>query len=166
MATYILNNQNAGTPQNIGTTLGAATGTILGATAVTGATTLRRIWIMEWEIGASSVPNATDCPILWDISQQTAAGTITSITPIPNDQGGGDAAALGTYTANGTVAGTVTASTSAWFMGLNQRASYRVQMRDEYNSIIVAATNAKGWVFRAASPNYASTVGIRALVKE
>lgn len=166
MATYNLNNQNAGTPQNIGSTLGAATGTILSATAATGATTLRRIWIMEWEIGATAVPNSTDCPILWDISEQTAAGTSTSITPRANDVGGGDAAALGTYAANYTAAGTVTASSSAWFMGLNQRASYRIQMRDEYNSLIVPAVNVKGFAMRAASPNFASTVGWRAVVKE
>lgn len=166
MASYTLNNQNAGTPQNVSTTLGAATGTILTATAVTGATTLRRIWILEWEIGATGVPNATDCPILWDISEQTAAGTITTITPRANDVGGGDAAALGTYAANGTVAGTVTASSSGWFLGLNQRASYRIQMRDEWSSLIVPAVTAKGWAMRAASPNYASTVGWRCLVRE
>lgn len=166
MAGYILSNQNGGTPQNIGTTVGAATGTILSATAATGATTLRRIWIMEWEIGATNVPNATDCPINWDISEQTAAGTATSVTPRANDVGGGDAAALGTYAANYTAAGTVTASSSGWFMGLNQRASYRVQMRDEFHALIVPAVNVKGYAFRAFSPNYASTVGWRALVKE
>lgn len=167
MAAYTINNQNGGTaPQNIGTTLGAATGTILAVTAATGATTLRRIWIMEWELGATSVPNSTDCPILWDISETTALGTTGTLTARLNDVGGGDAAALGTYNANGTAAGTVTANSSAWFMGLNQRASYRIQMRDEWSSLIVPAVNVKGFAFRAASPNYASTVGWRALVRE
>lgn len=166
MASYTLNNQNAGTPQNISTTVGAATGTILSAAAATGATTLRRVWIMEWEIGATAVPNSTDCPIMWDISEQTAAGTSTAITPRSNDVGGGDAAALGTYAANYTAAGTVTASSSAWFLGLNQRASYRIQMRDEFSSLIVPAVNTKGFAFRAFSPNYAATVGWRALVRE
>lgn len=166
MAAYTINNQNAGTVQNISTTLGAATGTILSAAAATGATTLRRVWVMEWEIGATGVPNSTDCPIIWDISEQTAAGTSTALTPRVNDVGGGDAAALAVYAANYTAAGTVTASSSAWFMGLNQRASYRVQMRDEWSSLIVPAVNLKGFAFRAASPNYASTVGWRALVRE
>jgi hypothetical protein len=166
MPAYTLNNQNAGTPQNIGTTVGAATGTILSAAAATGATTLRRIWLMEWEIGATGVPNSTDCPINWDISEQTAAGTATSITPRANDVGGGDAAALGTYAANYTAAGTVTASSSAWFIGLNQRASYRIQMRDEWSALIVPAVNLKGFAMRAFSPNYASTVAWRALVRE
>jgi hypothetical protein len=166
MASYTLNNQNAGTPQNISTTVGAATGTILSATALTGATTLRRIWIMEWEIGATAVPNSTDCPIMWDMSEMTATGTGTTVTPRANDVGGGDAAALGTYLANYTVAGTVTASSSAWFLGLNQRASYRIQMRDEWSSLIVPAVTAKGFAMRAFSPNYASTVGWRCLVRE
>jgi hypothetical protein len=121
---------------------------------------------MEWEIGATDVPNATDCPILWDISEQTAAGTGTALTPRNNDVGGGDAAALLTYAANFTAEPTVTASSSAWFLGLNQRASYRVQMRDEYHALVVPAVNLKGFALRAKSPNYASTVGWRGLIKE
>lgn len=162
MATFTINNQNAGTPQAIGSSYK----TILLATAATGATTLRRGWIMEWEIGADAVPNATDCPINWDISEQTAAGTITALTPRPNDIGGGDAAALLVYGANATAEGTVTASSSAWYLPLNQRASYRIQMRDERNSIIVPAVNLKGPAMRAKSPNYTGTVGWRALVQE
>lgn len=162
MAAYTINNQNAGTPQN----LSSSYKSILVVTAATGATTLRRGWLMEWEIGATDVPNATDCPIVWDISEQTAAGTATSLTPRVNDIGGGDAAALLTYATNATIEGTVTASSSAWVLGLNQRASYRVQMRDEYHSLIVPAVNVKGFAMRAKSPNYASTVGWRALIKE
>jgi hypothetical protein len=143
MPAYTLNNQNAGTPQNIGTTVGAATGTILSAAAATGATTLRRIWLMEWEIGATGVPNSTDCPINVGHLRADGGGTSTAITPRANDVGGGDAAALGTYAANYTAAGTVTASSSAWFIGLNQRASYRIQMRDEWSALIVPAVNAE-----------------------
>lgn len=162
MATYTFSNQNAGTAQNLSTSYK----TILLATAATGATTLRRGWIMEWEIGAADVPNATDCPILWDMSEQTAAGTITSLTPRLNDLGGGDAAALLVYGANATAEGTVTASSQGWGLPLNQRASYRIQMRDERNAMIVPAVNLKGWAMRAKSPNYASTVSWRALIQE
>src|SRR5690242_4439044 len=98
MALYELNNQNAGTPQALTSTYK----TQLIATAATGATTLRRIWLMEWEFGPDAVPNATDCSIVYDLSEQTAAGTATSITPRSRDVGGGDAAALGTYAANAT----------------------------------------------------------------
>lgn len=162
MSAYTITNVNAGTPQ----ALSATAKTILAVTAATGATTLRRGWIMEWEIGASDVPNATDCPIVWDISEQTAAGTSTALTPRFNDLGGGDAAALLVYSSNFTAEGTVTATSAAWILPLNQRASYRVQMRDEYHSLIVPAVNLKGFAMRAKSPNYASTVAWRALVKE
>lgn len=162
MSAFTLNNQNAGSPQNLSTSFKS----VLIAKAATGATLLRRIWIMEWEIGATDVPNGTDCPIMWDISEQTADGTATAITPRANDVGALDAAALGTYATNATAEGTVTASTSAWFMGLNQRASYRVQMRDEFHSLIVPAVNLKGFALRAKSTTYTSTVGWRALVKE
>lgn len=162
MASYTFSNQNAGTPQNLSTTYK----TVVGINAATGATTLRRGWIMEWEIGPDAVPNATDCPISWSIDVMTAAGTASALTPQVNDIGGGDAAALLTYNANYTIEPTVTASSNLWYMGLNQRASYRIQMRDEFSSIIVPAVNLKGPVIRAKSPNYASTVGVRGLIRE
>lgn len=162
MAAYAISNQNGGTPQNLSTSYK----TILAANAATGSTTLRRGWIMEWEIGADNVPNSTDCPISWSIDVMTAAGTSTTITPNPNDIGGGDAAALLTYTANFTAEPTVTANSNLWYIGLNQRASYRIQMRDEWSAIIVPAVNLKGPVMRAKSLDYASTVGWRALVRE
>jgi hypothetical protein len=162
MASYVANNLNAGSQQNLGTGFKS----LLGIAAATGATTLRRGWIMEWEIGANDVPNATDCQINWDISTQTAAGTGSSLTPLVNDIGGGDAAALLTYLANYTIEPTVTASSSLWYMGLNQRASYRIQMRDDVSAIIIPAVNAKGVAMRAKSTNYQSIAGWRALVKE
>lgn len=162
MAQYGFNNQNGGTPQN----LSSSYKTVLSVNAATGATTLRRGWIYEFEIGADNVPNATDCPINFDISAQTAAGTATTLTPQPNDQGGGDAPALLTYLGNYTAEPTVTASSSIFYAGLNQRASQRWIARDQASCIIVAAVNLKGWAMRAKSPNYASTVGWQAYIQE
>jgi|SRR5581483_3675150 len=162
MAQYAFNNQIGGTPQNLSSSFKS----IWIVTAATGATTLRRGWIYEFEIGASDVPNATDCPINWDISSQTAVGTATSITPLAIDQGGGDAAALLTYTANATAEGTITANSSVFYLGLNQRASQRWIARDQQSCLIVAAVNAKGWAARAKSPNYASTVTWQAYIQE
>lgn len=162
MALYAFNNQNAGTPQN----LSSSYKTILLVTAATGATTLRRGWIYEFEMGASDVPNSTDCPVNWDCSVQTAAGTITALTPNPIDVGGGDAAALLTYGANATAEGTITANSSLFFLPLNQRASQRWIARDEKSALIVPAVNLKGIAMRAKSPNYASTVGWNAYISE
>ena len=163
MASYTINNQNFGTPQALST----AYKSLLIATAVTGATTLRRIWFTECEWGATDVPNATDCPIMFDISSQTAAGTATSITAATaTDQGGGDAASLGTYSANATAEGTITAASSVFFKSINQRASDKQWWRDKATCPIVAAVNAKGFALRAKSPNYASTMGAQASVEE
>jgi len=117
MASYTVSNQNAGTPQNLST----AFKTIIGINAATGATTLRRGWLLEWEIGPDAVPNATDCPVVWSIDVMTAAGTGTAVTPQVNDIGGADAAALLSYTANYTAEPTVTASSNLWYMGLTDR---------------------------------------------
>lgn len=162
MAQYAASNLIGGTQQN----LSSSFKTICLVTAATGATTLRRGWIYEFEIGADNVPNATDCPINWDVSAQTAAGTISAVTPLPIDQGGGDAAALLTYGANATAEGTITANSSVFYLGLNQRASQRWIARDKASCIIVAAVNLKGWAMRAKSPNYASTVGWQFYIEE
>lgn len=161
MAQYGLNNTNAGTQQN----LSSSFKTINVVTAATGATTLRRGWIYEFEVGADNVPNATDCPIIWDISQQTAAGTATANVPLANDQAA-DAAALLVYATNATAEGTITAASSVFYLGLNQRASQRWIAKDKASCIIVAAVNLKGWAMRAKSPNYASTVGWQAFIEE
>jgi hypothetical protein len=71
MPQYAFSNVLGGTQQN----LSSAYKTIVAIFAATGATTLRRGWVFEFEIGADNVPNATDTPINWDISVQTADGT-------------------------------------------------------------------------------------------
>ena len=162
MASFTINNQNAGTPQNLSSTYK----TILAVTAATGATTLRRVWITEVEWGATDVPNASDCPILFDISTQTGAGTSTSLTPLVTDQGGGDAAALAVYSSNFTAEGTITANSSVFFKSINQRASDKQWWRDKATCPIVAAVNLKGFAMRMKSPTYASTVGVQASVEE
>lgn len=162
MALYAFNNQLGGTPQNLSSSFKS----ILIAVAATGAATLRRGWIYEFEVGADNVPNSTDCAISWDVSVQTAAGTATSITPQPVDVGGGDAAAQLTYTANATVEGTITSNSSLFYLGLNQRASQRWIARDEKSALIIPAVNAKGLALRAKSTNYASTVGWQAYISE
>ena len=163
MAQYAVSNQLVGTPQALTTTYKSQ----LSVTAATGATTLRRGWIYEFEIGAGSVPNATDCPIQYDVAVCTTLGTGSAVTPNPLDIGGGDAAALLVYTANFTVEPTVAALTSSLFwIALNQRASQRWVARDQSSSIIVPAVNLKGPIFRALSPNYTGTVTVQAYVQE
>lgn len=162
MASFTINNQNAGSLQNLTTTYK----TILSINAATGATTLRRVWIPEVEWGAFNVPNATDCMITFDISTQTAAGTASTLTPQVTDQGGADAAALASYFANYTAEPTVTANSSVFNKSINQRASDKQWWRDFATCPIVAAVNLKGFAMRALSTNYASTFGLQASIAE
>ena len=163
MASFSINNLNAGSLQSITTTPGK---TLLAWWAATGATTLRRIWLTELEWGAHDVPNTTDCPLIVNIQRFTADGTGTALTPRLTDDGGGDAAALGTYKANYSAEPTFTAAFNVFFKPINQRASDKQWWRDKATCPISAAVNLQGWGVRAYSPNYASTVGAQALVEE
>ncbi len=53
MASYTINNQNAGTPQAMSLHGANTYISLLVASALTGATTLRRIWFTECEWGAT-----------------------------------------------------------------------------------------------------------------
>lgn len=162
MASFTINNTNAGSLQNLTTTYK----TLLSCNAATGATTLRRVWVTECEWGAGNVPNATDCQVQFDISLMTAAGTATALTPILTDPGGSDAAALAKYFANYTAEPTVTASSSVFNKSINQRASDKQWWRDKATCPISPATNLSGYVLRALSTNYASTYVAQASVEE
>lgn len=163
MSSFILNNLNAGSLQAITTTPGK---TLLAWNAATGATTLRRVWLLELAWGANDVPNATDCPIGLTLSRITAAGTGSALIPQLSDDGGGDAAALATYTANYTAEPTYTASTNKFAKPVNQRGSDKQWWRDKATCPISAAVNLQGLGLRAYSPNYASTVVANAHVEE
>lgn len=152
MALYSTNNRLAGSQQNLTTTFK----TILALTAATGAATLKRGWIYEWEVGADGAPNATDCALVWDFSRQTAAGTSTSATPNPLDSA--DTAAGLVASVNFSAEGTITAASSLMSVALNQRNSQRWIARDEKSALIIPATNLAGIAGRALSPTYASTV--------
>lgn len=152
MALYSINNRLAGTQQALTTTFK----TQLALTAATGAATLKRGWIYEWEVGADDVPNANDCQIVYDWSRQTAAGTSTAATPNPLDPADTAAGLVGSV--NFTGEGTITAASSLMAVALNQRNSQRWIARDEKSALIIPATNLAGIACRALSPQYASKV--------
>ncbi len=160
MALYSTNNRLAGTQQALTTTFK----TQMSLTAATGAATLKRGWIYEWEVGADGAPNATDCAIVYDWSRQTAAGTSTSATPNPLDSA--DTAAGLVCTVNFTAEGTITAASSLMSVALNQRNSQRWIARDEKSALIIPATNLAGIAARALSPTYASTVVVTEMFAE
>lgn len=150
MALYASNNKQAGTQQNLAASPGK---TLLNLTALTGAATLKRGWVYEWEVGADGAPNATDCAIVWEFMRNSTVGTGTAITPSPLDTA--DSAAGLVATGNHTVEPTLGVSLMA--VALNQRNSQRWIARDEKSSLIIPATTVNGVGCRAYSPTYAST---------
>jgi len=150
MALYSTNNKQAGTQQNLAASPGK---TLINLTALTGAATLKRGWIYEWEVGADGAPNATDCAITWEFMRNTTVGTGTALTPSPLDLA--DTAAGLVATGNQTAEPTLGVSLMA--VALNQRNSQRWIARDEKSSMIVPATTVTGVGCRAYSPTYAST---------
>ena len=150
MALYSANNKQAGTQQNIAASPGK---TMINITALTGAATLKRGWIYEWEVGADGAPNSTDCAITWEFIRNTTVGTGTAVTPSPLDLA--DTAGGLVATANHTVEPTMGVSLMA--VALNQRNSQRWIARDEKSALIIPATTVTGVGCRAYSPTYAST---------
>ena len=150
MALYSESNKLAGSLQNLAATPGK---TLINLTALTGAATLKRGWIYEWEVGADGPPNATDCAIVWEFMRNTTVGTATAATPSPLDPA--DTAAGLVCSVNHTVEPTLGVSLMA--VALNQRNSQRWIARDEKSALIIPAVTVNGIGLRAYSPTYAST---------
>lgn len=124
---------------------------------VQGATsgTLKRAKIYEIIVGAAGNPNATDTYIQWDISRITAsgAGAYTAWTPTALDPA--DSAAIVVAGINATAeATTVTANSSLFNVGVNQRGSLRWVAAQESQNIIMPATASNGLILRCLSNAY------------
>ena len=147
MAKYEANNSMGGAQQAISSTYR----TLLGLNA-SSATTLRRAKVYDVLIGTNGAP--ADNYMEWDISAMTAAGTATAVTPNKLDQA--DGAALTVANANYTAEPTVTANSSLFYIGVNQRASYR-WVAAPGSELVVPATNLAGLVLRSRSGGYTGT---------
>lgn len=149
MARYNINNQLGGTPQVLTTTHK----TQVIASAATATLTSAKVY--EIGIGQDGTLNATDCQVDWDLSRVTALGTGTTVVAVPLDVGPRAAGTVGTV--NHTVEPTVTAASSIWNRGINQRGVWQWQAADEGAMIIIPATNLAGVALRAKSTNYVGT---------
>lgn len=143
---YSSNNINAGTQQAMSATFK----TLLVLTAATA--TLTRGKIYDVLIGTNGTP--ADNYMEFDISRQTAAGTATATVPVPLE--GGDRAAGTVGAANATAEGTITAASSVFYIGINQRASYR-WVASPGSELIIPNTNLAGFALRARSGAYTGT---------
>ena len=156
MANYSISNTLGGTEQNLSSSYKTLASVVSSST-----TQARRGQIYEFEFGTDGTP--ADNALTFDISRQTAAGTATAVTPNPLNPV--DAAMLGTAAVNYTAEGTVTANSSVWSLGINQRASYR-WVAAPGSELIYPATNLNGFAARAKSASYTSTAVFTLLVTE
>jgi hypothetical protein len=140
MANFSVNNGLAGTLQAITSTYKS----LLEVTAQT--TSLKRGKLYDFTFGTIGTP--ADQSYEWDISRYTTIGTGTAVTPVALDPA--DAAAFTVGTANHTVEPTVTATSSVFYLGANQRASYR-WVAAPGSELLWPATNLNGLGLRTRS---------------
>jgi hypothetical protein len=119
---------------------------------ISGGTTSRAM-IYDVLVGTNGTP--ADNPLEFNIERQTAAGTATAATPVPTDPL--MRACLSTAGVNATAEGTIAAlTTSLFYIGMNQRASYR-WVAAPGSELIVPAVAAAGLALRALSATYTGT---------
>lgn len=133
--------------------------------AVAAASNMRRGKVFDINMSQSSAPASTDTNIQFDLSRQTAAGTATAYTLVANDPA--DGAFTGAGAVNYTIEGTITANSSVFNIGLNQRAPYRWQTYlGSGGELVYPATANNGFAFRVLSAGYTGAAGGTLYVQE
>lgn len=146
MANYALNNDLAGTKQ-------ALTSTYKTLTSLTAATaTLCGALVYDVLIGTNGTP--ADNFLEWNISRQSTLGTGTAGVPVALNPQSRAAGSVGNL--NLTVEPTITATSSVFYIGINQRASYR-WVASPGSELVVPATNVNGLALQAKSAAYTGT---------
>jgi hypothetical protein len=150
MAKYSITNgstSGGGTQQNMTTTY---VGALIGLTS--SSATPRRIKVYDVLIGTNGTP--ADNFVEFDISRVTVASTATTLAAAPLDPA--DAAAITLATVNSSTHGTITTGTNLFYVGVNQRASYR-WVAAPGGELVSPATSANGFQLRARSGGYTGT---------
>src|SRR6266478_7083148 len=149
MAKYAITNgstSGGGTQQP---TTAAYTGAVIGLASST--TTARRFKIYDVLIGTNGTP--ADNFIEWDISRITASSTTTVLAATALDNA--DAAALTVTTVNSSTFGTITTGSNVFYIGVNQRASYR-WVAAPGSELVAPATSSAGFQLRQRSEEHTS----------
>lgn len=126
-------------------------GAVIGLTGATAAP--RRIKVYDILIGTNGTP--ADNFIEWDVSRVTTGSTTTVVTPQPLDVA--DATSLTIATVNSSTFGTITGVSNVFYVGVNQRASYR-WVAAPGSELVGPATSSAGFQLRARSAGYTGTV--------
>ncbi|HEX3587794.1 MAG TPA: hypothetical protein VH024_17475 [Candidatus Angelobacter sp.] len=140
MANFSCNNGLGGSLQ----TITSAYKTLAEVTAQT--TSLKRGKLYDVTFGTIGTP--ADQTYEWDISRATTVGTGTTVTPVAVDSA--DAAAFTVGSVNHTAEPTYTAASSLFYLGTNQRASYR-WVAAPGSELMWPATNLNGLGLRTRS---------------
>lgn len=157
MPNYALSNANGGTLQATTTTFNS----LITATAAT--TALRRGKIYDVMFGTLGTP--ADLTYQFDISRATALGTGTTVTALPLDPADGVASTVGTANNPNGTPPTITATSSLFNLGINQRASYR-WVAAPGSEMVWPATNLSGLSLRTLSASGTATATGQLLVSE
>lgn len=129
----------------------AAQGNASGAT--------KRGKVFEILLGASANPNTTDTYLQWDVSRITATGAGAYTTWTPTSLDPADGAAVSLAGINATAEATaITANSSLFNEGVNQRASVRWVAAQESQMLVWPAATSNGLILRALSSTYTSSV--------
>jgi hypothetical protein len=150
MAQYSITNgstSGGGTQQNMTTTY---VGALIGLASST--STPRRFKIYDVLIGTNGTP--ADNFVEWDISRITASSTSTVLAAQPLDPA--NAAALTVATVNSSTFGTITTGSNVFYVGINQRASYR-WVAAPGGELVAPATSSAGFQLRTRSGGYTGT---------
>lgn len=134
---------------NIPGSLITITTTYKTAAYVACSATLKRNKLYDILIGTTGTP--ADNAMQWDVSRTTAAGTPTTYTPSPLDPADGTASMTAGIICTGEP--TVTANSSLFNVGVNQRASYR-WVAAPGSELVYPATQSSGLAGRVLSASY------------
>lgn len=148
MANYANNNSNAAAPAL--QAIAAAYKSLLTVRSTTGA--LRRGKVFDFMFGTNGTP--ADNFMEFDISRITVDGT--GVAAVANALDPADVAALSTSEINYTAEPTVTASSTVFYLGINQRASYR-WVAAPGSELVWPSTANNGFAARARSASYTGT---------
>lgn len=130
--------------------------------STTGTTSLvRRGKVYDVMFGTNGTP--ADNAMEFDIARLTSPSTSALVTANPLNPA--DSAMASGSIANSTTEGTFSSSGEVFYIGINQRASYR-WVAAPGSELVWPATSSAGLAIRARSPAYTSTATATILVQE
>ena len=166
MANFALTNGSSasgGTQQNVAANFLQATISVAASSINGGNSPLRRGKMYDILVGTNAAP--ADTYVEWAIDRITATSTTTNLQGLPLDSADPGTTSLMTQCmVNSSQHGTVTAGQQLWYVGMNQRASYRWVCAPG-SELVWPATASNGLTLRPKG-SYASTVTATVMCQE